>query len=89
VLLPALLAAIAAGVVVTVLQQIFLEPLILEAQSAESGADLQVAAGPGVQPAALALLFNCPGAFGLALPCLRTGCALSSWLRRRSRPAWG
>src|SRR4249920_617451 len=72
VLRPALLAAIAAGAVATVLQQIFLVPLILQAESLEVAGDLHAVAEVGLQRAGYTLLFNCLGAFGFAL--LLAGC---------------
>lgn len=88
VLLPALLAAIAAGVVATVLQQIFLEPLILQAESVEVGRDLHAAAAAGFQRAAFTLLFNCIAAFGFGL--LLAGCyALRGGVTGRQGLLWG
>jgi cobalt transporter subunit CbtA len=66
-LLPALLAAIAAGVAVTVLQQILLEPLILQAENLELGRDLHAATEFDLVRAGYTLLFNCLGAFGYGL----------------------
>jgi cobalt transporter subunit CbtA len=88
VLLPALLAAIAAGVVVTVLQQIFLVPLILQAESLEVAQDLHAGSNAGLERAAYTLLFNCLGAFGFAL--LLTGCyALRGGVTWRRGLLWG
>jgi hypothetical protein len=80
VLLPALLAAIAGGVVTTVLQQIFLVPLILQAESLEVAGDLHAVAEAGLQRAAYTLVFNCLGAFGFALLlALARRAAAASW----------
>jgi cobalt transporter subunit CbtA len=88
VLLPALLAAIAAGIAATVVQQIFLEPLILQAESVEVGGGLQIAAEAGFQRVAFALLFNCLGAFGFGL--LLAGCyALRGGVTGRQGLLWG
>jgi cobalt transporter subunit CbtA len=88
VLLPALLAAIGAGVVVTVLQQAFLVPLILQAENLEVAADLHAASDAGLQRAAYTLLFNCLSAFGFAL--LLAGCyALRGGVTGRQGLLWG
>ena len=88
VLLPALLAATAAGVVATVLQQIFLVPLILQAESLEVAGDLHAVAEAGLQRAAYTLVFNCLGAFGFAL--LLAGCyALRGGVTVRQGLLWG
>ena len=87
-LLPALLAAIAAGVVVTVLQQIFLEPLILQAENLELGRDLHAATEFDIARAAYTLLFNCLGAFGYGL-LLATCYVLRGGVTPRAGLVWG
>ena len=88
VLLPAVLAAIAAGVVATVLQQIFLVPLILQAESLEVAGDFHAVAEAGLQRAAYTLVFNCLGAVGFAL--LLAGCyALRGGVTARQGLLWG
>jgi cobalt transporter subunit CbtA len=88
VLLPALLAAIVAGIAATVLQQIILEPLILQAESVEAGGDLHAAAAAGFQRVALTLLFNSLGAFGFGL--LLAGCyVLCGGVTARQGLLWG
>jgi cobalt transporter subunit CbtA len=75
-LLPAFAAGIAAGAVVTVLQQLFLVPLILQAETLEAAGQVGAAAAwepqAGLERALYTLLFNCLGAFGFAL--LLAGC---------------
>lgn len=75
-LLPALAAGIAAGAVATVLQQLFLVPLILQAETLEAAGHARAATAwepqAGPERALYALLFNCLGAFGFAL--LLAGC---------------
>jgi cobalt transporter subunit CbtA len=87
-LLPALLAAIAAGAVVTVLQQIFLEPLILQAENLELGRDLRAATEFDIARGAYTLLFNCLGAFGYGL--LLAACyALRGGVTAKAGLLWG
>ena len=87
-LLPALLAAIAAGVIVTVLQQIFLEPLILQAENLELGRDLHAATELDILRAAYTLLFSCLGAFGYGL--LLAACyALRGGVTPKAGLLWG
>jgi cobalt transporter subunit CbtA len=87
-LLPALLAAIAAGVAVTVLQQIFVEPLILQAENLELGRDLHAATEFDIARAAYTLLFNCLGAFGYGL--LLAACyALRGSVTPKAGLLWG
>ena len=75
-LLPALAVGVAAGAVVTVLQQLFLVPLILQAEALEAaghvGAAMAWEPQSGLERALYTLLFNCLGAFGFAL--LLAGC---------------
>lgn len=70
-LLPALAAGIAAGAVVTVLQQVFLAPLILQAEALDAAGHAGAATAwepqAGLERALYTLLFNCLGAFGFAL----------------------
>lgn len=74
--LPALAAGIAAGAVATVLQQLFLVPLILQAETLEAAEQVRAASAwepqAGLERALYTLLFNCLGAFGFAL--LLAGC---------------
>jgi cobalt transporter subunit CbtA len=93
-LLPALLAGIAAGVVVTILQQVFLVPLILHAETFELAGTLELAghasaaADAGLRRAAYSLLFNCLGAVGFGL--LLAGCyALRSGVTWPLGLLWG
>jgi cobalt transporter subunit CbtA len=75
-LLAAFAAGIAAGAVASVLQQLFLVPLILQAETLEAAGHVQAATAwePqfGLERALYTLLFNCLGAFGFAL--LLAGC---------------
>jgi cobalt transporter subunit CbtA len=75
-MLPALAAGIAAGAVVTLLQQVFLTPLILQAEMLEAAGHAGTATAwepqAGLERALYTLLFNCLGAFGFAL--LLSGC---------------
>jgi cobalt transporter subunit CbtA len=94
VLLPALLAGIAAGVVVTILQQVFLVPLILHAETLELAETLDLAGSAsavtegGLRRTAYSLLFNCLGAIGFGL--LLTGCyALRGGVTWRRGLLWG
>ena len=87
-LLPALGAAVASGVVVSALQQFFLVPLILQAESFEA---VQVAGGvpePWLQRGAYTLLFNCLAAFGFAL-LLAAAYALRGGVTWRQGVLWG
>ena len=87
-LLPALLAAVAAGVVATGLQLFFLEPLILQAENLELGRDLHAATGFDMSRAAYTLLFNCLAAFGYGL--LLAACyALRGGATARAGLLWG
>lgn len=75
-LLPALAAGIAAGAVATVLQQLFVVPLILQAETLEAAGHVRAATAweprAGLERTLYTLLFNCLGAFGFAL--LLAGC---------------
>jgi len=75
-LLPALAAGIAAGAVVTVLQQLLLVPLILQAEMLEAAGHARAATAwepqAGLERTLYSFLFNCLGAFGFAL--LLAGC---------------
>ena len=75
-LLPALAAGIVAGAVATVLQQLWLSPLIAQAEALEATGHAGVATEwepqAGLERALYTLLFNCLGAFGFAL--LLAGC---------------
>jgi len=87
-LLPALGAAVASGVVVSALQQFFLVPLILQAESFEA---VQAAGGvpePWLQRGAYTLLFNCLAAFGFAL-LLAAAYALRGGVTWRQGVLWG
>ena len=65
VLLPALVAGIAAGLVAACLQQLFLVPMILQAEAVELGGAEHVQ--HGLDRALYTTLFDCLGAFGFAL----------------------
>jgi len=71
-LLSALLAGLAAGIVSSTLQQLFLVPLILRAEALETAAQSGGATGVGLERAAYSLVFTCVGACAFAL--LLTGC---------------
>lgn len=71
-LLAALAAGIAGGMIAAFLQQLFLVPLILQAETFEVGADLHAATDSGLLRTAYTFLFDCIGAFGFAL--LLAGC---------------
>ncbi|HTS52139.1 MAG TPA: CbtA family protein [Burkholderiales bacterium] len=87
-LLPALIAGLAAGAVAWCLQQLFLVPLILRAEALESAAQAHAAAGAGVERAAYSLLFTCVGACGFAL-LLAGSCALRGEVSWRRGLLWG
>jgi cobalt transporter subunit CbtA len=85
-LLPALLAGLAAGIVAASLQQAFLVPLILRAEALEAAT--QAAAEVGLQRAAYSLLFTCLDTWGFAL--LLAGCyALRGNVSWRRGLFWG
>lgn len=87
-LVPALLAALAAGVVMTVLQQTFLEPLILQAENLELARDLHAVTEFDAARAGYTLLFNCLGAFGYGL--LLAACyALRGGVTAKAGVLWG
>jgi len=78
-LVPALVAGVAAGLVAACLQQLFLVPLILQAEAVELGGAEHVQ--HGIDRALYTALFDCLGAFGFALLLA----AAFSW---RSRISW-
>jgi len=85
-LLPALAGGIAAGMVTAILQQIFLVPMILQAEALELGGAEHV--HHGLDRVLYTALFDCLGAFGFAL-LLATACAwrgVDSW---KQGLAWG
>jgi cobalt transporter subunit CbtA len=87
-LLPALLAGAIAGLAATLLQQIFLAPLILQAEALEMAAHLHDAADAGAARTAYTLLFNCLAMFGFAL--LLSACyALRGGVGWREGLLWG
>jgi predicted cobalt transporter CbtA len=85
-LLPALAGGIAAGIVTAILQQIFLVPMILQAEALELGGAEHV--HHGLDRVLYTALFDCLGAFGFAL-LLATAFAyrgVGSW---KQGLAWG
>src|SRR5262249_39392023 len=87
-LLPALIAGLAAGVVASTLQQLFLVPLIVRAEALEMAAQAGVAADVDLERAAYSLVFTCAGACGFAL--LLAGCwALQGEIGWRRGVWWG
>jgi len=87
VLLPALAAGLVAGMVAAILQQLFLVPLILQAEALEA-AGLALPAATGIERALFSVLFTCVGACGFAL--LLAGCfALRRDVNWRSGLLWG
>jgi len=70
--LPALIAGLAAGVVAWILQQVFLVPLIVRAEVLETGVQAGDATGLDLERAGYSLVFTCMGACAFAL--LLTGC---------------
>ena len=87
VLLPALAAGLVAGMVAAILQQLFLVPLILQAEALEA-AGLAHPAATGIERALFSVLFTCVGACGFAL--LLAGCfALRRDVNWRSGLLWG
>ena len=85
-MLPALIAGLIAGVVASILQQVFLVPLILQAEALETAAPAAV--GADMERAAYSLLFTCAGACGFAL--LLAGCwALLDEVGWRRGVWWG
>lgn len=87
-LLPALIAGLAAGVVASLLQQVFLVPLIVRAEALEASALGGVAAGASLERAAFSLVLTCVGASAFAL--LLAGCwALQSDANWRRGAWWG
>jgi cobalt transporter subunit CbtA len=65
VLLPAFVAGITAGLLAALLQQLFLVPMILQAEAVELGGAEHVQ--HGLDRALYTMLFDCLGAFGFAL----------------------
>jgi len=87
-LLPALMAGFAAGVVASLLQRLFLAPLIVRAEALEMAGQAGGAAGVDMERAAFSLLFTCVGAWAFAL--LLAGCwALQGEVRWRRGVWWG
>ena len=87
-LLPALGAGMAAGAVASGLQQFFLTPLIVQAESLEAAQAVGWVPEPWLQRGAYTLLFNCLGAFGFAL-LLAAGYALRGSVTWRQGVLWG
>jgi cobalt transporter subunit CbtA len=85
--LPALTAGLAAGVVAAILQQLFLVPLILQAEVLEEAGHAHAAAS-AVERTVYSVLFTCLGACGFAL--LLAGCyALRRDVNWRQGMLWG
>lgn len=85
--LPALTAGLAAGMVAAILQQLFLVPLILQAEVLEEAGHAHAAAS-GVERTLYSVLFTCLGACGFAL--LLAGCyALRRDVNWRTGLLWG
>ena len=85
--LPALAAGLVAGVLAAILQQLFLVPLILQAEASEA-VGLAHPAATGIERALFSVLFTCVGACGFAL--LLAGCfALRRNVNWRSGLLWG
>jgi len=86
-LLPALAAGLVAGMVAALLQQLFLVPLILQAEALEAVGRGHPAA-TGIERTLFSVLFTCLGACGFAL--LLAGCfALRRDVTWRSGLLWG
>jgi cobalt transporter subunit CbtA len=86
-LLPALIAGLVAGMVAAILQQLFLVPLIFQAELLEAAGHVHPAA-PSVERTLYCVLFTCLGACGFAL--LLTGCyALRRAVNWRTGLLWG
>jgi len=79
VLLPALLAGLAGGLIAACLQQLFLVPMILQAEAVELGGAEHV--HHGLDRLLYSTLFDCLGAFGFAL-------LLAAGLIWRGRVSW-
>jgi cobalt transporter subunit CbtA len=87
-LLPALLAGLAAGLVASILQQLFLVPLIVRSETFETAAQAWVVVGLDIERAAYSLLFTCVGACAFAL--LLAACwALQGGVNERRAVWWG
>jgi cobalt transporter subunit CbtA len=86
-LLPALIAGLVAGVVAAILQQLFLVPLILEAEVLEAVGHAHAVAA-GIERTLFSVVFTCLGACGFAL--LLAGCfALRRDVNWRTGLLWG
>ncbi|HEY3228221.1 MAG TPA: CbtA family protein [Roseiflexaceae bacterium] len=86
-MLPALTAGLAAGMVAAILQQLFLVPLILQAEVLEEAGHAHAAAS-GIERTLYSVLFTCLGACGFAL--LLAGCfALRRDVNWRTGLLWG
>jgi len=85
-LVPALAGGIAAGIVTAILQQVFLVPMILQAEALELGGAEHVYRG--LDRALYTALFDCLGAFGFAL-LLAVGCAWRGVRTWKQGLAWG
>ncbi len=86
-LLPALTAGVVAGIVAAILQQLFLVPLILQAELLEAVRQANPAAS-GVERTLYSTLFTCLGACGFAL-LLAGCCALRRDVNWRTGLLWG
>jgi predicted cobalt transporter CbtA len=85
--LPALTAGLVAGMVAAILQQLFLVPLILQAEVLEEAGHAHAAAS-GIERTLYSVLFTCLGACGFAL--LLAGCyALRGAVNWRTGLLWG
>ena len=85
-MLPALAGGIAAGIVTAILQQVFLVPMILQAEALELGGAEHV--HHGLDRVFYTALFDCLGAFGFAL-LLATACAWRGAQSWKQGLAWG
>jgi cobalt transporter subunit CbtA len=86
VLLPALLAGVAGGLAAACLQQLFLVPMILQAEAVELGGAEHV--HHGLDRVLYTTLFDCLGAFGFAL-LLAAGLAWRGRVSWKQGLAWG
>ncbi len=85
-MLPALGAGVAAGLVVAILQQLLLMPMIFAAEAIELGSTQPV--HHGMERALSTTLFDCLGAFGFAL-LLSVGYALRGGVSLKEGLFWG
>ena len=86
-LLPALIAGLVAGLVAAILHQLFLVPLILQAEVLEAAGHAHPGAA-GIERTLFSVVFTCLGACGFAL--LLAGCfALARDVSWRSGLLWG